>query len=94
MILPQSTNVSHLLSEPGCRVSERRLQWRVDPYQVRPYQCGRDPVHVFGHQRGASRRGRVHQQRRPGSPRASAERQNQRLEEHVGREDDCDQLPE
>lgn len=73
-----------LISETVSWVSERWPQWGVGALQVWPDQRGGDPVHVRRHQRAAQRRGRVHQQRRPGSSRVSVKWQNQRLEEHAG----------
>ncbi|MED6269316.1 hypothetical protein CHARACLAT_031812 [Characodon lateralis] len=42
-----------LKNSAGGRVSDCRLQWRPDPIQVRPDQCGRHPVHVRSHQSAA-----------------------------------------
>lgn len=74
------------IPETGVRVPWRRPQWHPVAVQVRPDERGRDRVHVRRYQTAARRRGRLHQQRRLGSSRVAAERQNQRLEKHVGRE--------
>lgn len=63
-------------------MSERGLQWHTHPLQVRLVKRRGDPVHVFGHQDAAQRRGCMHQQCWTGTHRATAQRKNRELEEH------------
>lgn len=61
-----------MISETGSRVSKRWPQWCPGAFQVRLDQGGGHSGDVLGHQGAAQRRGRVHQQRWPGSPRGAA----------------------